>query len=157
MKVLDIQLLEQAVKVIPVIKLYSMRDFMGKDLPGLAIQLYTVDPHHETLPQEPFALLTVNFGEFIGVKNAAYIDTNNCPFADQILKTGIAVDTGLTKRSGFCTYPLWVFDENFLKEHGAENYSYYSKKYDEYMENVFDDLSDDGESVEGPDAGITMQ
>ena len=55
--------------------------------------------------------LTVSFGEFIGLKDSAYIDTNNCRFAQQLLDQGIAVDTGLRKSSGFCEYPLWGFQE----------------------------------------------
>ena len=43
------------------------------------------------------------------------------------------MDTGIKKLSGYCQYPLWVFSEQFLKEHGAENYQKYSDAYDEYM------------------------
>ena len=50
------------------------------------------------------------------MKNCAYIDTNNCDFTDQLLEQGIAQPTGFTKHSGFCEYPLWVFDEEKLKE-----------------------------------------
>ena len=44
-----------------------------------------------------------------------------------------------------CTYPLWQFKEEFLKEHGAENYKLYSDEYDQYMSsmNVGDDEDED--------------
>ena len=129
----EIRLSEETVKVKPVIKLYTVKDYMGKDMPGLAIQLYSVDFQDENVITEPFAMLTTCFGEFIGMKNTAYIDTNNCPFAVQVLETGVATDTGFTKRSGFCSYPLWEFKEDFLTNHGKENYAYYSRKFDEYM------------------------
>ena len=66
------------------------------------------------------------------LRNAAYIDTNNCYFAQQLLEQGIAKDTGLKKHSGFCEYPLWVFEEGFLREIGKENYEKYKAAYDTY-------------------------
>lgn len=114
-------------KVNPSVELYAVKDFTGKEMPGLAIRLTDA----ETL--EPYTMLTKSFGEFIGIKNAAYIDTNNCPFANQLFEKGIARDTGLKKTSGRCEYPLWIFNKDFLLEHGAENYQKYSDAYDEYM------------------------
>ena len=114
-------------KVKPSVELYAVKDFTGKEMSGLAIRLTDA----ETL--EPYTMLTKSFGEFIGIKNAAYIDTNNCPFANQLFEKGIARDTGLKKTSGRCEYPLWIFNKDFLLEHGAENYQKYSDAYDEYM------------------------
>ena len=118
------------VKVQPRVELYTVKDaIMGKELYGIAIDLDEQDGGYPT----PFARLTANFSEFIGLKNAAYIDTNNCPFANQLFEKGIARDTGLKKTSGRCEYPLWIFNKDFLLEHGAENYQKYSDAYDEYM------------------------
>ena len=61
-------------------------------------------------------------------------DTNNCYFAGQLLQQGIAEDTGFSRHSGFCQYPLWRFKEEFLKEIGGENYQEYLRCYDEYMD-----------------------
>ena len=80
---------------------------------------------------------TKSFEEFIGLKNSAYVDINNCPFAPQLLNRGFAKDTGLYKESGFCSYPLWTFDETVLKETGGEKYERYARAYDEYMESSF--------------------
>ena len=126
---------DREVEVTPKVQLYPVKDFMGKDLHSLAINLEWLNPESGML--EPFAMLTVSFGEFIGAKNCTYIDTNNCPFAEQLLECGIARNTGFTKESGFCKYPLWEFKEDFLKEHGAENYKYYSEEYDKYMKDNF--------------------
>ena len=133
------------VSVKPRIELYLVKDpIMGQKLPGLAVIL---DEPHEGA-DEQYAVLTVSFGEHIGIKNAAYIDVNNCPFANQLLAEGIAVDTGFTKNSGFCSYPLWVFNENFLKEHGAENYEKYSEAFDAYQRNfVFDEVNAEDEDL----------
>lgn len=87
--------------------------------------------------KEQFAILTKSFGEFLGLKNSAYVDINNCPFAPQLLNRGFAKDTGLYKESGFCSYPLWTFDETVLKETGGEKYERYARAYDEYMESSF--------------------
>lgn len=120
----------QPVSLTPRVGLYTVRDYMGKEMPGLAILL------DEAETKDPYAVLTVSFGEFISIKNSAYIDTNNCRFADQLLEQGIAEATGLTKSSGFGTYPLWVFKEEFLKEIGGEPYEEYSRAYDEYFDSV---------------------
>ena len=89
----------------PRVELYTVYDFMGKELPGLAIVLDM--PIQGADEKEQFAILTKSFGEFIGLKNSAYVDINNCPFAPQLLNRGFAKDTGLYKESGFCSYPLF--------------------------------------------------
>ena len=129
-------------KVKPSVELYAVKDFTGKEMSGLAIRLTDA----ETL--EPFMMLTKSFGEFIGIKNAAYIDTNNCPFANQLFEKGIARDTGLKKTSGRCEYPLWIFNKDFLLEHGAENYQKYSDAYDEYMNPYTSDVEETDENQE---------
>lgn len=116
-------------EVIPQLELYSTKDFMGKSMPGLAVQLYAKQGKKIV----SHADLTVNFGEFIGMKNAAYINTTNCPYADDLLKTGIAIDSGLSKETVFCRYPLWMFSENFLREIGKDTYEEYAGAYDLYM------------------------
>lgn len=131
--VFDVKVLEgYEEKLFPKFRLVEVKDFMGETVYNIGFDL----EYDEFGRIAPYATLTVNFGEFIGAKNCAYIDTNNCPYADQILTTGIAKKTGLTKRSGFCEYPLWVFDEEFLKTVGGSEYETYSKKYDEYMASV---------------------
>ena len=60
---------------------------------------------------EDFGTVTVNLpsGEADGTH--AYIDTNNCPWAEQMLiDNGFAKPTGKYGISGFCTYPLYEFD-----------------------------------------------
>ena len=114
----------------PRLALYSVRDFTGKEMPGLAITL--IDVTDVNVPTD-YCDLTVSFGKFIGIKNSAYIDTNNCDFADQLLAQGIAVPTAFTKQSGMCEYPLWLFDEEKLKEMGAEAYYKYTTEYDKYF------------------------
>lgn len=118
------------VKLIPELVVVVVPDFMGEEHHNIGMNLYVEDEYG----LEPYATLTVNFGEFIGAKDCAYIDTNNCYFAEQLLKQGIATDTGLTKQSGFCTYPLWQFNVAFLKEVDSRLYELYSSEYDSYME-----------------------
>lgn len=121
--------LGKEIALIPRLFLYSVKDFMGKPMTIPGIQLYGETDGAEG----PFATLTKSFGEFIEAKNTAYIDTNNCDFAEQLLTYGFARNTGLTKNSGFCAYPLWAFDESFLAEIGGEQYQQYSKMFDDYM------------------------
>ena len=114
----------------PRLALYSVRDFAGKEMPGLAITLIDVTDNND--PTD-YCDLTVSFGEFIGMKNCAYIDTNNCDFADQLLAQGMATKTQFAKKSGMCEYPLWVFDEKVLREMGEDVYAIYSSEYEKYM------------------------
>ena len=125
-KMIKVKLYDE--EVVLKLHLYAVKDFMDKELPGLAILLE--DNEGETMEE-----LTVSFGEFIGTKNCAYVDTNNIPedVIASLVEAGYMKDTGLTKRSGFCVYPLYQFDEAFLKEIGSENYEKYSDTYNNYM------------------------
>lgn len=65
---------------------------------------------------EPYADLTVNFEgkvpDYYG-----YVDTNNLPEAETFIKENkLGTFTGMVKQSGFCTYPLYQFDKERLKE-----------------------------------------
>ena len=127
--------LGQKVTLHPRLELYTVHDFMGQELPGIAIAMDFTDP--ETGRLEQYAILTKSFGEFIRLKNSAYIDTNNCYFAQQLLEQGMAKDTGFYKESGYCTYPLWQFEETFLQKIGREHYETYAQQYDAYMQAAF--------------------
>ena len=129
---LKITFLDKEWELLPEVTAIIAPDFMGTEQLNIGLNLYTEGENG----LEPFAELTKHFGEFIGQKDCAYIDTNNCPFADQLLAQGIAIDTGLTKQSGFCTYPLWQFNEDFLKGANAKIYDLYSESFDEYMESM---------------------
>lgn len=133
----------------PRLELYSTRDYLGKEMPSLAIVLEDVTNGNA----EEYGILTVSFGEYIGVKNCAYIDTNNCDFTDQLLEQGMAQPTGFTKHSGFCEYPLWVFDEEKLKEMGEKNYQTYSDAYKKY---VSDDYDSENDVLEDDAMGLSM-
>ncbi len=126
------------VEVTPHLFLYQVTDYMGKTqtIPGINLTINTGQI------EEPYATLTKSFGEFIGIKNCAYMDLNNCPFAITLLDLGIAKDTGYSKESGFCSYPLWVFKEDFFEEIGGEKYEQYSKDYEEAMHPSFDEDDD---------------
>ena len=135
-------------KVKPTVELYEVKDQLyGKDMNGLAIQLWEVNENNEMV--SPYSTVTKNFGEFIGLKNTAYIDLNNCPYAVELLKKGYAKDTGFTKVSGMnVVYPLWQFDEEFLKTIGGENYKIYSDEWDKYMgENTIEQNEEKGDEI----------
>lgn len=116
-------------QVEPSLDLYSVKDFMGEEKVGLAICLYVVENNKVV---EPFATFTVSFGEFIGIKYAVYIDTNNCNFAFQLKRQGFGVDTGIKKQSGFWNYPLWIFEESLLRQIDNDVYEEYAKQYINY-------------------------
>lgn len=120
----------RTVTVSPQLILYEVEDYMGRDMIIPGIELVQITDGDEEAFEDR---ITKSFGEFIGVKNCAYIDLNNCPYATELLELGIAKDTGFTKHSGFCEYPLWEFDEKFLKDIGGEEYERYSNQFDRYM------------------------
>lgn len=64
---------------------------------------------------EEWDVITVNLGPV--PEGMAYIDTNNNPWAEKFLKKHkIAKPTGVVGHSGFCTYPLYMFDMTKFKE-----------------------------------------
>ena len=73
-------------------------------------------------PWAPFATITVNLcaseDYSFMEKNQAYVDTNNCPWAEEFLQdNGIAKPVeGIYGLSGFCTYPLYEFDLDSIWE-----------------------------------------
>ena len=73
-------------------------------------------------PWEDFAVITVNLvnSPYGDVKyqdeSHAYIDTNNCPWAEEFLQeNGIAKPDSrdIYGMSGFCTYPLYEFNPEY--------------------------------------------
>lgn len=121
--------------IIPRLVFYPGQDMLlNKERLNIGLYLYEIDGNE----LEPYGVITKNFGEFIAMKNVAYIDTNN--FGEGIIdwmeenKWGIR--TSLTKTSGFCQYPLFSFNENFLKSISLDGTKYY-----EY-ENLFNEYYD---------------
>lgn len=112
------------------IGLYTVYDFMGKEIPGLALLMTSLTNGQ---PENDYdCALSVSFGEHIGIPNAFYVDTNNCPFAEDFLtQNNIATKTNLTKHSGFCEYPLYVLTPEFIQDIKAD-VSPSSKYYQEY-------------------------
>lgn len=109
----------------------SSKDFMGMPKKNLAILMYE---DREELDERTFdGVVSVNLGEFIGIPNACYLDTNNLPNIDIALEqAGLGKRTDMKKRSGFCEYPLFVFDEEVLKEleFGIDTYKEYIEQYE---------------------------
>ena len=92
----------------------------------MALSLFTADD------DEPYVTLSVNLPEHDPIKpNQTFIDTNNCygveeflgslSGAKQVTENGVPV----TAQSGYCTYPLYEFDENLLRELDAAGYEEY--------------------------------
>ena len=76
---------------------------------------------------EPWATLTVNLpGQ--RQKGHAFIDTNaDSEFPTWLIRHGLAIPTGRTMQSGFCTYPEYRFRANRLQELDPEGYAGYLK------------------------------
>lgn len=69
----------------------------------------------------PIARLTVCLDDKSLGKDEAYVDTNNCPWAIDFLKEyGFAEETGKTKASGYCIYPMMKFNRDKMCEYEGE-------------------------------------
>lgn len=131
--------------LIPELRLYDAYDILtGTNRPLIAIQLHFID---EEMAREPFAMLTINFGEYIGVHNAAYIDTNNLGnnITDWLEEIGAGHKTQLTKQSGFCEYPFFIFNDDFLTkiEDNGQCFAKYNKSFDEYTRTFEPEMDED--------------
>lgn len=67
------------------------------------------------------AMLTVCLGrDYRKDTCEAFVDTNNLPGAMEFINMyGLGRRTGVTKRSGFCFYPLVEFDMKEVEKHAA--------------------------------------
>ena len=73
------------------------------------------------LTDGPIARLTVCLIDGDCQPNEAYIDTNNCPWAEQFIKDNkLGEPRGELAKSGFCTYPLYRFNMDELVKHTEE-------------------------------------
>lgn len=73
---------------------------------------------------EPFADVTVNLEPL--APGFAYLDTNGLKGVDDIVnKYKIAKPTGITRKSGWCEYPLYEFDLDELRKYAHRDSDYY--------------------------------
>ena len=64
---------------------------------------------------EPYGDVTVNLLSSVP-PYCAFVDTNNMPeLEDFLVKNGIAEFTGLTQKSGYCSYPLYQFNAEKMR------------------------------------------
>lgn len=74
--------------------------------------------------EELFADITVNLNDL--TEYCGYIDTNNSPQLEKFIEeNGIGEIVGVGRASGFCTYPLCIFNPEKLRElcpEGMERY-----------------------------------
>lgn len=78
---------------------------------SLAIELWNKE-------EGPIARLTVCLSNPEIEKNQAYVDTNNCPWAEKLIKDyNLGKPTEDVGFSGYCAYPLYEFNLEELKKH----------------------------------------
>lgn len=76
---------------------------------------------------EAYGNITVNLDNEIPAY-CAYVDTNNMPEMEEFIRENkLGVFTGLTKESGFCEYPLYLFDSDKLRELCPKGLAEYEK------------------------------
>ena len=76
-------------------------DFFLNDTP--AAMIYTEDG-------EPYGNLTVNLSSPSQSDETAFLDENNLPgIGEWVERNGIGTFLGIRGRSGFCSYPLYLF------------------------------------------------
>lgn len=97
----------------------------GKEIPvTLVVMKYAqhgntaivVYDHSEGYPQA-YCNLTVNLCHLTD-GDLAFVDVNNCPWAEEfITNLGIAIPTGVERKSGFVTYPLYLFNLDEVRKY----------------------------------------
>ena len=82
---------------------------------SLYVGVITYDEEYEEW--EPWSDLTVNLSGMCPEENRAFIDTNNCApeIIRELEKAKLIKNTGITRQSGFCTYPLYEFTKEFFE------------------------------------------
>lgn len=64
----------------------------------------------------PYADLTVNIDD-MGDDTMGAVDTNNLPWAEKFIEDNeLGIKTPFTMRSGFCVYPIYIFDMDKVRE-----------------------------------------
>lgn len=91
-----------------------------------AIQAWSINRDDGGEWSEPYAMITVNFPNYPLPEPKihgfyCFLDTNNCPWAYQmLLDTGIGIPTGDFRQSCFCSYPVFfIFTANLKKYRGV--------------------------------------
>lgn len=75
---------------------------------------------------EPYDDLTVNLPDVPMAEAQACLNTNHLPYAVEFVeKYHLAVKSGLLVKSGFCTYPVYLFDLERLREFDPEGVADY--------------------------------
>lgn len=69
-----------------------------------------------TVKGEPYGSITVNLEGKVP-DYCGYVDTNNMPEIENFIKKyELGEFTGISEKSGFCSYPLYLFDVEKLRE-----------------------------------------
>jgi len=67
---------------------------------------------------EAVARITVCLDRLDVHEDEGYVDTNNCPWAEEFIKKyKLGSPTGKYKSSGFCIYPLYKFDMDEIQKY----------------------------------------
>ena len=75
-------------------------------------QTLCVQLRESNAPWGDFAQLSVNLQSPLQDETRAFLDINNCPWAEEFLRDNQIAHPveGVSVKSGFCTYPLYEFN-----------------------------------------------
>ena len=77
---------------------------------------------------EPYGDVSVNLAH-AAPEYCAYVDTNNMPELEKFITDNrLGEFTGMTQGSGFCSYPLYLFDADRLRELCPEGMAMYERQ-----------------------------
>lgn len=95
---------------------HRARFYKSEYIVGRNLYIGVVTWNEENEYWESWGNLTTNLPGMCLDKNEAFLDTNNCAheIIAALMDKGYIKDTGMTRQSGFCTYPLVEFTEEFL-------------------------------------------
>ena len=90
---------------------------LTRDILDLAVANKCKDLEEENPYWEPFSTLTEWVCPVFTSERCAYIDTNNNPeeLITKLVDMGVMSKTGYAVQSGYCTYPEYEFDSEWLE------------------------------------------
>lgn len=105
---------------------------MYKDNDNLYLGLYCQDKGGEYW--EPFCDVTVNTVSLAYLESAVDTNNNGAKIVDFLEANGFGQRTPYVVSSGFCTFPIFKFNEDRLKEIDPKVFTEYQKAYGQYKQ-----------------------
>jgi len=90
----------------------------------------------------PYSDVTVNVGKLPYLESAIDTNNNGTAIVTFLEENGFGYLTGLSIESGFCTFPVFKFNEDKLREVDVENFALYAKAHNRDLRSLDDTIKE---------------